>query len=63
MIHIPIIGKTITSKPAEPDERLKPILSEIAAISNTPEWQAYLLGLQEKEDKKKKRPKSGKNNV
>jgi uncharacterized Zn finger protein len=55
MIHIPLINKTIESKPSkETEERLKPILESIKTMSETPEWKAYLLGLKEIEKKKKK---------
>lgn len=64
MIRIPLIHKTIEARPEpQPNKELQALNESIKAMSETPEWQAYLLGLKEKENRKKKRPKSGKNNI
>ena len=52
MIHVNTINTTIEAKDSQPHSKeLKGLSDSITAMSQTPEWQAYLLGLQENETK------------
>ena len=69
MIHVKLINKTITAEdamlsPVSPETQA--LFDKAIAISKTPEWQAHLLGLHEKERKREfrvKKKKSQKRNI